>query len=243
MEDFNRFLIVLCRPAEAGNVGAACRAMKTMGLGRLALVAPERLLDTEAVRTMAVHAYDVFQAASFHPDLASAIRGAGFVAGTTRRRGRRRKHASLPIQDFAAGAWKRPGSLAIVFGNERTGLTDAELDLCHAAVHIPASPEFPSLNLAQAVMVTCWELARSRPGALIGGPLPVSAERLEAASEELAAALEHMGFFRLTGREEMRLFLRDIMARAGLFPSELDVFRSIFRKCEGLWKAARSAQP
>jgi TrmH family RNA methyltransferase len=242
MEEFNRFLIVLSRPAESGNVGATCRAMKTMGFSRLAVVSPERELDERDVGAMAVHALDVYEKASFHDRLSDAVEGSSLVVGMTRRRGRKRKAFSLPIQKFADGAWKRPGRIALVFGNERTGLSGEEVDLCHLAVHIPASAEFPSLNLAQAVMVTCWEIARTRPGFLTGAPEPVPAERLEISSEEAVGALERMGFFRLAGREEMRRFLRDVMARAGLSPSELILFISMFRKCEGLWKAAGKGQ-
>jgi TrmH family RNA methyltransferase len=238
MEEFNRFLIVLSRPAESGNVGAACRAMKTMGFSRLAIVSPERKLDERDVGAMAVHAFDVYEKASFHDRLAEAAAGSSLVVGMTRRRGRKRKAFSVPIQEFAESAWIRPGRIALVFGNERTGLSGEEMDLCHLAVHIPASAEFPSLNLAQAVMVACWELARTRPGLLSGAPEPVPSERLEIASEAATAALERMGFFRLAGREDMRRFLRDVMARAGLCPSELQLFASMFRKCEGLLKAA-----
>ncbi len=241
MEEFNRFLIILARPSESGNVGAACRAMKTMGFSRLAIVAPERELDPRDVGMMAVHAMDVYEGATFHDTLLDAVSGSSLVVAMTRRRGRKRKAFSVPIQEFSADAWKRPGPIALVFGNERTGLSGDEVDLCHMAAHIPASDEFPSLNLAQAVMVACWELARTRPGLLAGGPVPALAADLELASEDAVACLERMGFFRLAGREDMRRFLRDLLGRAALCPSEVSVFSSIFRKCEGLWKAAGGA--
>jgi TrmH family RNA methyltransferase len=187
---------------------------------------------------MAVHADDLFDSARRTDSLAAAIGECGLAVGTTRRRGRKRKAFSLSVQEFAAMAWARPGRTAIVFGNERTGLSGPELEACHMAIHIPTAPEFPSLNLAQAVMVLCWELARNRPGGPSSGVEPVGSAALASGAEEIVQGLERMGYFRLRGQDEHRALLRDLLARAAPSPSEFAAFKAMFRKCEGLWKAA-----
>ena len=144
----SRFAVILCRAEEGGNVGSACRAMKTMGVSRLVLAGcPD--YDEGRVRMMAVHAFDVYESAERFPDLASALAGFSLSGGFTRRRGEKRKAFSHSVEGFAAFALGRQGGdAALVFGNERTGLTELELGLCSLAVHIPSSEEFPSLNLS-----------------------------------------------------------------------------------------------
>ena len=154
--------VVLCRVKESGNVGSICRAMKTMGFTKLVLSnCPD--YDEALVRTMAVHASDIFENAQRYADLEDALSAYSLSAGFTRRSGARRKAASISARDFARGAAglpvpdapfiQRNQSIAMVFGNERDGLSDHELSLCSLAVHIPSSDKFPSLNWAQAVRV------------------------------------------------------------------------------------------
>jgi rRNA methylase len=158
--------VVLCRVKESGNVGSICRAMKTMGFTKLVLSnCPD--YDEALVRTMAVHASDIFENAQRYADLEDALSAYSLSAGFTRRSGARRKAASISARDFARGAAglpvpdapfiQRNQSIAMVFGNERDGLSDHELSLCSLAVHIPSSDKFPSLNVAQAVQVACYE--------------------------------------------------------------------------------------
>jgi TrmH family RNA methyltransferase len=235
MREFNHIHVVLCRPAESGNIGSVCRALKNMGFFSLRIVAPEKPIIAEHVKMMAVHAFDLFEAASFYPDLPAALRDMAFCAGTTRRRGRKRKDISFPIQDFARDVWKRPGQIAIVFGNERTGLTDEELALCQLAVHIPTSDEFPSLNLAQAVQVVAWELFEAWPGRPCGRPLPIDAARCGQVAGDIVSRLGRAGFFRLPGQApETAEFLRDTLARAALTASEAEYFHALFRKLTGM---------
>jgi tRNA/rRNA methyltransferase/tRNA (cytidine32/uridine32-2'-O)-methyltransferase len=152
-------VIILCRAAEPGNVGAVCRAMKNMGLSRLRIAGTAReSLDEGAIRARAVHAADIWEGAVFFDTLAAAAADCSLLAGTTRRRGRRRKQVSLAPRELAAWFREKPGPAALVFGNERTGLEDDELDLCHIASHIPVSGGFPSLNLSHAVQIYAYEL-------------------------------------------------------------------------------------
>jgi tRNA/rRNA methyltransferase/tRNA (cytidine32/uridine32-2'-O)-methyltransferase len=164
--DLRDIVIVLSRVSEPGNVGAVCRAMKNMGLSRLriagadASAGPGRFSerDEALIRARAVHAADIWEKAVFFDSLAPALADLSLAVGVTRRRGRRRKQASLTPGKLASWLRERPGSAALVFGNERTGLEDHELDLCNIASHIPVSGVFPSLNLSHAVQIYAYEL-------------------------------------------------------------------------------------
>ena len=238
--DLSRFAVVLCRAEEGGNVGSACRAMKTMGLSRLVLAGcPD--FEADRVRMMAVHASDVFESAESFPDLGSALAGFSLSAGFTRRRGERRKAFSLSAEDFAAMALRRPaggdghvGAVALVFGNERTGLTESELGLCTLAAHIPSASAFPSLNLAQAVQVACYELRRQAVGERDGSASPVSRSEVEESVARIAGYLRYLGFFKVTRDRGLSAFLRDSAERAAYTASELKYFESIFRKAAGM---------
>jgi len=148
--------IVLCRPSHPGNIGAAARAMKAMGLSDLRLVAPEKFPAPEA-RWMATNAIDVLDQAQVHAALAEAISGCVHAFALSART----REWSTPVLDArtaAARAAEADGDVAFVFGNEQAGLTNEEMLACQTLVHIPANPEFSSLNLAQAVQVVAYEL-------------------------------------------------------------------------------------
>jgi TrmH family RNA methyltransferase len=238
--DLSGFGVVLCRAEESGNVGSSCRAMKTMGFSRLVLAGcPE--YDLDRVRMMAVHAYDVFERAERFPDLESALAGFSLSSGFTRRRGERRKAFSLSAQDFAAMALSRPrgsGAVALVFGNERTGLTEGELGLCSLAAHIPSSEAFPSLNLAQAVQIACYELRRQNLGKRDGSADPVSRADVNETVGRIAGHLRKIGFFKIPRDRNLSSFLRDTAERAAYTTTELRYFESIFRKAAGMLRAS-----
>ena len=153
-----KFAFVLFRPQSAGNIGAVARALKNMGFDDLRLVAPGPLNNREAV-AMAVHADDLLANATVYPDLAAALADCSLAVGTTSRRGGYRSRAN-PLRAAAAelDALAGTNKIAIVFGREDRGLTNRELKLCHRLMTIPTAPEYPSLNLAQAVMVVAYEL-------------------------------------------------------------------------------------
>ena len=232
--DLSRYYVVLCRAEEAGNVGSACRAMKTMGLTRLVLAGcPD--FDDARVRMLAVHAADVYEGALRVSDLASALAPSALSAGFTRRRGERRKSFSVDAEAFAREAWKRPGGdVALVFGNERTGLTEDELAACSLAVHIPTSEIFPSLNLAQAVQIACYEVRRAALGGRTGSYEPVRREEINASVSRIAERLAALGFFRLNQGRELRELLRDTAERAALSPSELRYLEAFVHKMGSL---------
>lgn len=182
--------IVLVRPRNAMNLGAVARAMKNFGLADLALV-DRQTQDLATARAVAVHAEEILERASAHATLQDAIADARWVVGTSQRG--LRGESSLDPSAFARAAAERSeeGPVALAFGDEQSGLTNAELLACHAISTIETAPEQGSLNLAQAVVVYAQALYRERalqPSA----PLPHASERelaqLEAALRELLVA-------------------------------------------------------
>ncbi|MBX3182138.1 MAG: RNA methyltransferase [Polyangiaceae bacterium] len=158
-----RFILVGTHYPE--NLGAAARAMKVMGLTRLTLVGPSRLARPEhpmAVK-MAVKSYEVLSQAARVDTLAEALVGVDFSLGTSGRTGLRRV---LPLTTAAQELVRRAGAgsrgegeqLAVVFGNEKTGLSDADLALCDACLRIPMAAAQPSINLAQACQLVAYQL-------------------------------------------------------------------------------------
>ncbi|HTM61852.1 MAG TPA: RNA methyltransferase [Burkholderiales bacterium] len=148
--------IVLCRPSHPGNIGSAARAMKAMGLTDLRLVAPERYPAKEA-QWMATNAVDVLESARIHSTLGEAINDC-VAAFALSARPREWSPQVLDVRNAAAKAVEMNDKVAFVFGSESAGLTNDEMFACQYLVHIPANPEFSSLNLAQAVQVVAYEV-------------------------------------------------------------------------------------
>ena len=229
---------VLVEPRSAGNVGSAARALKNLGFRRLALVAPRCDPRGSEARFMAVDAADVLDSAEVHQDLDAALAGAGTVVGTSRRTGKqRRPHWRLDELAGDLAALVRAGDLAFVFGRERYGLEDAELDRCTHLVHFLASEEYPSFNLGQSVLLAAYETRR----ALAGAPAPPALEPLadhetrEAMFAHLEQALRAVGFLRDETAEGLMRRIRRILGRAALGPGDAKVIRGIARQV--LWTA------
>jgi tRNA/rRNA methyltransferase/tRNA (cytidine32/uridine32-2'-O)-methyltransferase len=247
-------VIILCRVTEPGNVGAVCRAMKNMGLSRLRLAGTAReSLDEEVIRARAIHAADIWDGAGFFDTLAAAAADCSLLIGTTRRRGRRRKQVSLNPRQLAAWIGEKPPSAALVFGNERTGLEDSELDLCNIASHIPVSGVFPSLNLSHAVQIYAYELflalgngtggaaadggnAASGTDAVKGAWVPLTYAEAAGLAGSITSTLGSLGFYRHPGREVQERFLRDLISRAGLTGREGKYLENMFAKA---WRLAQ----
>jgi tRNA/rRNA methyltransferase/tRNA (cytidine32/uridine32-2'-O)-methyltransferase len=229
-------VIVLSRPAESGNIGAVCRAMKNMGLSLLRLVAPDAG-DTAALLARAVHAGDVWENAETFDTLAEAVADCAFVAGTSRRRGHKRKAITMNPRELAGYLAGREGRTALVFGNERTGLETPELAQCNLASHIDANTGFPSLNLSHAVQIYCYEMrmALSVPVAPAGRWEPIDRAAADALAVSISNSLAKIGFYRHRGREEQETFFRDLANRAGLTTNEARYLQNIFAKatCRG----------
>ena len=162
--DFTRIRIVLVEPNHPGNIGGAARAMKTMGLSSLAVVNPARFPDPQA-EWRAAGAQDVVESAEVFGSVEDAIADCNWVVGTSTR-SRRIPWPVKSVEDAAAELLALPdGSrAAVLFGRETNGLSNEELMLCHCHLQIPANPDYPSLNLAMAVQVVCYELFKQAPG-------------------------------------------------------------------------------
>jgi TrmH family RNA methyltransferase len=237
--------VVLCRVRESGNVGSICRAMKTMGVESLSFAGcPE--YDEATVRMMAVHAFDLYERAARFASLEEALAGQALSAGFSRRVGERRKGFSLPLRDFVADVERRPAApAALVFGNEKDGLTDRELGLCSLAVHIPTSDAFPSLNVAQAVQIACYEFFAARSGeAAVPARLPLipaSRAEIDAQISEIVEALAAVGFFNKGDDSHVHRFLRDLCERGAATAGEISFLRKIFVKAAAL--SSRPSRP
>ena len=227
--------VVLCRPEESRNVGSVCRAMKNMNVSDLRIVGNRSDFDENQVKTLALGAFDIWEKAAFFPPdaggLAQAVADCSLAAGTTRRKGKRRKAFGLTPEQFASqvAVSGADAKIAVVFGNERTGLTDEELDVCSLSVSIPANPDFASLNLSHAVQVMLYVLVRkldTRPR----GYEPVPLGRLKDAVSGIAADIRRIGLYKYAGGEDNARFLEEIFARALLSERELRRLENLFRK-------------
>ena len=228
--------VVLARPHDGKNIGAVCRAMKNMGINRL-YIAGSREPDLEKARVLAIHASDVLENAVYVNSLQEAVDGCSFVAGATRRWGKQRKYLYLDPPGLADRLLRHGGAddAALVFGNEVSGLSDDEIRLCHVAVTIPSSEEFPSLNLSHAVQVIAYEVYKAFHSA--AGKrfyTPVAGEKLESLVDHIGSSLLSLGFFKLVSPDDMKRFWRDILARAALSRREADRMRTIFSKIAGI---------
>ena len=227
--------IVLARPKDSKNIGAVCRAMKNMGLANLYIAGCEDL-DREKAGVLALHAADVLDYAVLTDTLDESLHGCSLVAGVTRRWGKHRKYLYLDPTQFCERLLDhRDGVVAIVFGNEVSGLSDEEMQKCHIAVTIPSSSDFPSLNLSHAVQVIAYEVYKTfRSAAGRQFYTPITGVPLDSLVDHIADSLLSLGFFKIVSPSDMKRFWRDILARASLSGREADRMRSIFTKIAGI---------
>jgi len=237
---------VLVRTSHPGNIGAAARAIRTMGFKRLSLVAPQRFPHADAV-AMAAGAVEELDNAVVTPTLVAAIADCTLVLGCTARK-RVVQLEELSPREAAARALlaSAQGPVAIVFGNERTGLENDELMSCHAAVHIPSVEDFSSLNLAQAVQLLAYEL---RLAVLAEVPAstpdddrepPATIAELEHFFGHLAQMLDDIDFHK--GRSPVTIMkrLRRLFLRTGLEQREVRILRGIFDDAQRMARLARA---
>lgn len=242
--NLSNVVIILCRPEESRNVGAVCRAMANNGLKNLRIVGKKQDFDEERVRILAIHAAPIWEKAEFFDSITDAAKDCVLCAGTTRRRGKKRGKLLLPEElSETVSPITNDGKIAVVFGNERTGLEEEELDECTMGVTIPSSAEFGSLNLSHAVQIISYHLFRKslEEGKKISrGSVPVSLERLDKTVREIADSLQKIGFFKVTGRPDMEKFWTDLLSRAAISESEAVYIEKVFDKAAGLAGKAKT---
>lgn len=244
-EFFSQTRFVLVEPSHPGNVGASARALKTMGFSRLVLVAPrvaEPHLAPEAL-AMASGATDVLAAARIVDTLDEALAGTCWSVALSARR----REYGPPLMSARTAAAEAlecavQGEIAIVFGNERVGLANHDVERCRALCAIPANPEYSSLNLSQAVQILAYELR----GAFTGDARPVQArasaadparaDDIESMFAHLEQALIALDFLDPANPKRLMSRLRQMLARSGLEKEEVNILRGIAK--HALRKAA-----
>ena len=226
--------VVLCETAHPGNIGAAARALKTMGLAQLCLVAPRRFPDPQA-EWLAVGATDVLRRARVCASLDEALAGSAFSVACTARP----REVAVPMVAAREAAARivevaRSQSVALVFGNETYGLSAAEVGKCQLLATIPADPEFSSLNVAAAVQVLAYELRLAVLGATVrvsSGKPPEHAthEEIERFYEQLERSLLEAGFLNPRNPKKLMARLRRLFGRTQLEQEEVNILRGVIK--------------
>ena len=223
--------IVLVEPTHPGNIGAAARAMKAMGLDRLCLVAPGRFPSAEAT-ARAAGADDVLHEARVVESVDDALADCGLVLGTTARL----RRIEWPVIDAREGARRAVAQsahtpVAVVFGRESAGLTNAEIDRCHALIRIPVSAHFSSLNVAAAVQIVAYEMRIAAHGRDVLAAAPqaraATAEELEGFYRHLETALVEIGYLDPAAPKLLMRRLRRLFSRSEPDRAEINILRGI----------------
>lgn len=236
-EVLERIRIVLIGTTHPGNIGAAARAMKVMGLQQLHLVSPKTYPHADAT-ARASGADDILQHARVHDALDAALQGCSLVLGTSARL----RSLSMPQMDLrkaAEAALAEPGDkdIAVLFGRERHGLTNEQMQCCHRLVHIETNPEYGSLNIAQAVQLVAYELRMAALG-LSGLDLPptdwepVDAGQMERFYEHLEQVLRDIEFLNPEQPKKLMMRLRRLYNRARPDQNEINILRGILSATE-----------
>ena len=225
----NNIRVVLVEPSHPGNIGAAARAMKTMGLSQLVLVNPLRYPDPQA-EWRAAAATDVLDQCRVCASLDEAIADCHWVVGASARP----RRIPWPVADVRAAARKllaeaAAGQVAVLFGREADGLSNDELQRCNAHLRIPASPDYPSLNLAMAVQVVAYELfaAQAAPAEPEWDRPPATAAEVDAMLAHWERLLEAADFLDPENPGQTMTRLRRLAVRTGLDQTEVRMLRGI----------------
>jgi tRNA/rRNA methyltransferase len=234
---------VLVRTSHPGNIGAAARALWTMGMDALVLVEPRRFPDPEA-SARATGAEGVLDAAAVVPTLSAALAGCAWSVGLS---ARPRAFAGrvLPIRDAALEAVRHAsgGPVALVFGTEMSGLSNDELAQCHCAATIPANPQYASLNLAAAVQVAAYEVRMAAgQGTIWRAPrfAPATQDEIEGLHAHAERTLAALRFLDPAMPRRLMPRLRRLFARAQLEHEEVNILRGVLTRVDGLLTPARS---
>lgn len=222
--------IILSEPENCDNIGAVARALKNMDFQELRLVKPPRDWRAKAAK-MAVNAVSVLAVAKEYPDFPSAIADCHFVVATTRRQGIRRR-AFMKFED-AMSKVRESGAhklAAVVFGRESKGLSNEDLGYCDWFTTIPTGKEYPSINLAQAVMIVCFSLFTGDVQAKgYEGLTRVSKQEFEVVMQRFITAVAHLEYNEDIVSRIDKTF-RAMAKRAGLLKSEGEMIKGLSRR-------------
>lgn len=226
--------IVMVHTSHPGNIGAAARAMKNMDLNQLYLVSPEDFPSSES-SLRATHAVDIVNQAVVTSTLEEAIADCGLVIGTSARDRTMNWEVESPRQmALSALSASAHSQVAIVFGRERTGLTNEELALCHKRVHIPTNPDFSSLNVAAAIQVICYELYQKAQENVVpdsvkaeGDDRIATAAQIQTYHQHLSDVMTEVEFFGSNNPEKVLRRLQLFINRAQPTRRELNILHGI----------------
>lgn len=228
--------IVLCQTSHPGNIGAAARAMKTMGLSDLRLIKPKKFPHADA-DAMASGATDILATAQVCDTLEDALAGCAFAIGLSARK-RELSHELVSARDAATHAMQLATAqpVALVFGTEMSGLSNDELIRCQQLAMIPANPEYSSLNLASAVQVLAYELRMASDSAALpedDGGFPLAGhDEVEGFYRHLEETLVRIGFLNPDAPKRLMPRLRRLFARARLEKEEVNILRGILKSIQ-----------
>ena len=225
---------ILIDTLETGNIGAAARALKNLGFSRLDLVRP-RNFPSEEAGWFAHGAEDILSRVTVHPTLAEALKDKSVVIGTTRRTGKKRGPV-YPVRDAAERIRRLSESnrVALLFGKEDRGLTNEETAECSFMIRIPASPENPSFNLAQAVLIIAYELFSTDR---TSSPLPamITTEELSGLFQRVRKIMEMAGYTPKGIRDDEKGIMADLkrlISRAAITGREARMLHGIVSQIE-----------
>lgn len=234
--------IVLVEPSHPGNIGAVARAMKNMGLRELVLVRPKLFPHAEAT-ARASGADDLLARAQVVNGLDEALRGCGFIAATTAR-DRDQNFRVLDVREAAPRivAESQHAPAAVLFGAERSGLKNEELEAAHVLIRIPANPEYLSLNLAMAVQIVSYELYRATAHPQVRDErtaLLATPEEMERMYAHLAQVMEEVDFRdRTQAGTHLMARIRRMLQRAELDQNEVNILRGFLTAVQNRCRAA-----
>jgi TrmH family RNA methyltransferase len=237
--------IVLVEPSHPGNIGAVARAMKNMGLEDLVLVRPKQFPHSEAT-ARASGADDILERAHVVGSVAEALAGCGFVAATTSR-DRDQNFRVVDVRDAAERlvAEARRAPAAVLFGAERTGLTNDDIEAAHVLVRIPANASYLSLNLAMAVQLVAYELFRASGAKVVQLPTDVplaTPEEMERLYVHLAQVMEEVDFRdRTQSGTNLMARIRRFLQRAELDQNEVNILRGLLTAMQNRRRRAGGA--
>ncbi len=238
---------VLVGTQHPGNIGAVARAMKNMAIDRLMLVRPREFPHPEAT-ARASGADDVLAAARVADGVRAAIGDCGLVVATTARE-REHNHRVIDVRDAAQRIVREAANspVAVLFGGERAGLSNEELDAAHLLARIPANPAYTSLNLAMAAQLIAYEIYRARGARVEAAPAAVpfaTVAEMERFFEHLEAALAAIEFRdRTASGTHLMQRLRRLFQRAEMDQNEVNILRGVLAAVQGRRKVAGSKCP
>ncbi len=236
--------IVLVETHEPGNLGSAARAMKNMGLKRLKLVNPCQWSHSEC-RRLAVGAFDLVEQAPIYSSLEEALDSSSVVVGTTSARGRHQRVRLYTPREIIPIIWDYALSqeVSFVFGPERRGLSEEKLALCQYLVSIPAAAEFPTLNLAQALLILAYEMSIFQRMEPQHRPQLAPESARKRMFDHMEQVLIQIGFLSRSNPGHIMRSIRRFLSRAELTERDIQIVRGIMSQMEWYTQRGRKMKP